>query len=178
MTVENDPYRVLIDWLSLRGVDFQVMAHDEPSSRNDARCPEIGEQPSAKAVLVAIGARPAMVCVLKASDDLDLSKVDRLTGLNDASFVPESDLATFAPGCENGAIPALGCLFDLPTFADEGIRGDPRISFFAGSHRLSARVDRAAWERASGVKFGDLAADLATGTQRRRSRQSVDRATA
>jgi prolyl-tRNA editing enzyme YbaK/EbsC (Cys-tRNA(Pro) deacylase) len=41
--------------------------------------------------------------------------------------------------------------------ADEAVRDDPQISFNAGSHRTAVRVDREAWERAAGVRYGSFA---------------------
>jgi hypothetical protein len=43
------------------------------------------------------------------------------------------------------------------------VRDDPDISFDAGSHRYSVRVDRAAWERAAGVTYADLAEESDAG---------------
>jgi prolyl-tRNA editing enzyme YbaK/EbsC (Cys-tRNA(Pro) deacylase) len=59
-------------------------------------------------------------------------------------------------------MPAVGSLFGLGTYADYAVRDDPDISFNAGSHRFSARVERASWERACGVVYGDLASESDT----------------
>jgi prolyl-tRNA editing enzyme YbaK/EbsC (Cys-tRNA(Pro) deacylase) len=68
-------------------------------------------------------------------------------------------MAALAPGCDAGAMPAVGELFGLPTLADFGVQDDTEISFNAGTHRLSVRVERAAWEQAAGVHYADLAVD-------------------
>jgi prolyl-tRNA editing enzyme YbaK/EbsC (Cys-tRNA(Pro) deacylase) len=57
----------------------------------------------------------------------------------------------------------VGALFGLTTYADFAVRDDPEISFNAGSHRLSARVERARWERACNVIYADLAEDADAG---------------
>ena len=57
-------------------------------------------------------------------------------------------------------MPAVGSLFGIPTYADHAVREDPHISFNAGSHTAAVRVDRAAWEKALGVIYADLAADV------------------
>ena len=49
------------------------------------------------------------------------------------------------------------------THADYAVRDDPEISFNAGGHRFSARVDRARWERACNVVYADLAVDVDAG---------------
>jgi len=57
----------------------------------------------------------------------------------------------------------VGALFGLNTYADYAVRDDPEISFNAGSHRLSVRVERPAWERACNVIYADLAEDADAG---------------
>jgi Ala-tRNA(Pro) deacylase len=98
--------------------------------------------------------------VLDASDHLDLKKARRALDTGTARLLTEAELATLTPGCEVGALPAAGPLFGLPTYADYAVRDDPQISFNAGTHRHSVRVDRATWERACGVKYLDLAEDV------------------
>ena len=84
-------------------------------------------------------------------------------GDSDVRLLTEPQLAELAPGCEVGALPAVGSLFGLTTYADYAVRDDPEISFNAGSHRFSARVDRARWERACDVVYADLAENADAG---------------
>ena len=73
-----------------------------------------------------------------------------------APEVSESEIEELAPDCDPGAMPAVGSLFGLTTYADFAVRDDPEISFNAGSHKVAVRVDRAAWEKALGVVYADL----------------------
>ena len=43
--------------------------------------------------------------------------------------------------------------------ADYAVGDDAEISFNAGTHRHSVRVDRAGWEHAAAVQYADLARD-------------------
>ena len=117
----------------------------------------------AKVVGVATHDGPHILVVLDATDQLDLHKARRALGAGDVRLLTEAELTALAPGCEVGAIPAVGSLFGLATYADYAVREDPEISFNAGSHRFSARVERAAWERACGVIYADFAVDGDTG---------------
>ena len=56
-------------------------------------------------------------------------------------------------------MPAVGAVSGLPMYADYAVGDDTEISFNAGTHRYSVRVDRAAWERAAQVHYADLAVD-------------------
>ena len=66
-------------------------------------------------------------------------------------------IIALAPDCDPGAIPAVGVLFRVPMVADFAVREDRDISFNAGSHQFSVRVDRKAWESATEVRYADLA---------------------
>jgi Ala-tRNA(Pro) deacylase len=95
--------------------------------------------------------------VVDAPDRVDLAKAGAVLGADGVRLLTEAELAALAPDCEAGAMPAVGSLFGLPMIADHAVAGDPEISFAAGSHRYSVRVDRAAWERATHVRYADLA---------------------
>jgi Ala-tRNA(Pro) deacylase len=97
--------------------------------------------------------------VLEAIDHLDLHKARQVIGAEDVRLLTEGELAALAPDCQAGAIPAVGSLFGLATYADYAVRDDQDISFNAGSHSFSVRVERASWERACGVVYGDLASE-------------------
>ncbi len=114
---------------------------------------------AAKVVGVSTQDGRQVLVVLDAIDHLDLHKAGRVIGADDVRLLSEGELAALAPDCQAGAIPAVGSLFGLATYADYAVRDDADISFNAGSHSYSVRVDRAGWERACGVVYGDLATE-------------------
>jgi hypothetical protein len=54
--------------------------------------------------------------------------------------------------------PPIPELAQVRVYADTAVAADPWISFHAGSHRHSVRVDREAWQRAAGIRYGRIAA--------------------
>jgi Ala-tRNA(Pro) deacylase len=156
----NQPYQDLLDWLAKHDVEYEVHEHGQAFTARGAAIAEgVDPRTFAKVVGVKTDDGRTLLCVLDATDHLDLHKARRTVGASDVRLLTEAGLAALAPGCEVGAIPAVGALFGLTTYADYAVREDPAISFNAGSHRFSARVDRAGWERACGVVYGDLAAE-------------------
>ena len=152
------PYPGLVDWLSLHDIEYELHEHARAqTARQTARAEGVDPRTFAKVVGVHVVDDRAALLVLDATDQVDLAKARRALGYETVRLLTESELAALAPECEVGAIPAVGALFDLPTYADYAVESDPEISFNAGTHRLSVRVDRAAWERASGVIYADLA---------------------
>jgi Ala-tRNA(Pro) deacylase len=163
-TTLNRPYQPLVDWLASRHIEYEIHEHDAAfTARATATAEGVDPRTFAKVVAVAShDGRTAMV-VLDATNQLDPHKARRVLGTSEVRLLSEPELRALAPGCDVGAMPAVGSLFGLTTYADYAVRDDPEISFNAGSHRFSARVERARWERACSVIYADLAVDADSG---------------
>jgi Ala-tRNA(Pro) deacylase len=163
-TTLDRPYQPLLDWLADESIEYEIHQHDRAfTARATATAEGVDPRSFAKVVAVASHDGRTAIIVLDATDHLDLRKARHVLGASDVRLLTEPQLAALASGCEVGAIPAVGALFGLTTYADYAVRDDPEISFNAGSHRFSARVDRARWERASNVVYADLAEDADAG---------------
>jgi len=158
------PYQPLVDWLAREDIEYQTHEHEAVFTARGTATAE-GVDPRTFAKVVGVGSRDGSdaLIVLDATDHLDLRKARLVLGTPNVRLLTESELTARAPGCEVGAIPAVGALFGLNTYADYAVRDDPEISFNAGSHRLSVRVERPAWERACNVIYADLAEDADAG---------------
>jgi Ala-tRNA(Pro) deacylase len=158
------PYQPLLDWLADQRIEYEIHPHDATfTARATATAEGVDPRTFAKVVVVATHDGSAVFVVLDATDHLDLRKVREVMGGSEVRLLTEPQLTALAPGCEVGAIPAVGALFGLPTYADYAVRDDPEVSFNAGSHRFSARVERARWEHACNVIYADLAEDADAG---------------
>jgi Ala-tRNA(Pro) deacylase len=148
----------LVDWLHAHHVDHEVHEHPETfTATTTAEAEGVDPRTFAKVVGVAVPDGRTALIALDATDRVDLAKAAALLGATDARLLTETELAAATPGCEAGAVPAVGGLFGLPMYADHAVGVDPEISFHAGTHRLSVRVDRASWEAAARVRYADLA---------------------
>lgn len=154
------PSPALLEWLASHDVEYEVHAHSPTfTARATAKAEGVDPRTFAKVVGVATPDGRHHLVVLDATDLLDLHKARHVIGADDVRLLSEGELADLAPDCQAGAIPAVGALFGLPTYADYAVRDDADISFNAGSHSYSVRVDRAGWDRACGVVYGDFAID-------------------
>lgn len=150
----------LLDWLAGHDIEHEVHQHAQAfTGLETARAEGVDPETFAKVVGVATEGDRRALMVLDATDHLDLRKARLTLGAGDVRLLSEAELTMLAPDCETGAMPAVGELYGLPTYADFAVREDPQISFNAGGHRFSVRVDRAAWERAAAVHYADLAED-------------------
>lgn len=158
------PHAGLLDWLREHRVDHEVHEHAEAfTAESTARAEGVDARTFAKVVGVATDDGRRALLVVDAPDRLDLRKARHVLGARDVRLLTEPELAELAPGCDAGALPALGPLFGVPMHVDHAIADDTEISFNAGTHRHSVRVDRAGWEHAAHVHYADLAVDADDG---------------
>ena len=149
----------LMTWLESAGVDYELHEHDRSlTALATARAEGVDPHTFEKVVWVRSAEDGDALIVLDANDHLDLGKAKDVLRSGKVKLVPEEELIKLAPDCDPGAMPAVGSLFGLPTYADLHVCDSAEVSFNAGSHTLAVRVDRAAWEKALGVVYADLAA--------------------
>lgn len=87
----------------------------------------------AKSVIVrADGA--LWIAVLPASEQVDLERLAHVLGVREVRLAREDEFAGLFPGCELGAEPPFGLLYDLPVVADESLARADNLLFRAGSH--------------------------------------------
>ena len=154
------PHPLLLTWLAERAIEHEVHEHAQAfTARATATAEGVDPRSFAKVVGVRTDDDRTYMLVVEATDHVDLVKARHALFASDVRLLTEADLAALAPDCEAGAIPAVGILFHVPMVADYAVRDDRDISFNAGSHRFSVRVDRTAWERATAVRYADLATD-------------------
>ena len=157
--VHKGPMKSLLAWLEAEGIDFEIHEHERSlTALATARAEGVDPRTFAKVIWVRTAEGADALVVVDSEDHLDLSKARDLLESRRVKLVPEEEIAELAPDCDAGAMPAVGSLFGLPTYADSAVRDAPEISFNAGSHSIAVRVDRVAWEKALGVIYGELAA--------------------
>jgi Ala-tRNA(Pro) deacylase len=164
MAVDNPkitgPHAGLLDWLAGRQVEYELREHPETfTAEATARAEHVDPRRFAKVVGVITNDGRRALLLVDAPDHVDLAKARRVLGASDVRLLSEPEFAAVAPDCDAGTIPPIPELFGLPVYADFALREAPELSFHAGSHRFTVHVDRAAWERTSGIAYADLAQD-------------------
>ena len=156
--VSRGPMKSLMTWLDSAGVDYELHEHDRSlTATATARAEGVDPRTFEKVVWVRSADGGDALVVLDANDHLDLGKAKEVLRSGSVKLVTEDELVKLAPDCDQGAMPAVGSLFGLPTYADLHVCDSAEVSFNAGSHTVAVRVDRAAWEKALGVVYADLA---------------------
>ena len=78
--------------------------------------------------------------VLPADHKVDFGRLKAILGAKDVRLAQEGEFSGVFPGCEVGAMPPFGNLFNLPVYADRSLEKDEEIVFNAGTHTLTAKM--------------------------------------
>lgn len=121
-------------FLDRHGVCYEVVQHDHAeTTRGCARAAGVPDGRVAKCVLLE-DERGFLLALVPASRRIDLRTVRR-TLRRRVGLAPEAKLGALFADCEEGAVPALGRAYGVPTVIDDSLLRMPDLYFEAGSHR-------------------------------------------
>jgi len=128
------PVKKLKDFLDSHHVKYVSITHSPAyTSQEIAASAHISGRELAKTVVIKMDGNFAMV-VLPANDQVNFAKLREVTGINRIDLGTESEFKDKFPGCEVGAMPPFGNLYDMPVFVSSHLTGRDHIVFNAGSH--------------------------------------------
>lgn len=128
------PVRKLKEFLDRENVKYVVIYHSRSyTAQETAEYAHISGKNLAKTVMVWIDGRMAMV-VLPAPEQIDMELLMGAIGTNDIKLATENDFKDRFPGCEAGAMPPFGNLYDMDVYVEEALTKDKLIAFNSGSH--------------------------------------------
>ena len=145
------PNEKLNAFLKENGVDYISIRHDPAfSAQAAAESAHFTGKGLAKTVIVKVDNELAMV-VLPASDRVDLYAVSAAADGAGVVIADEAEFSERFPGCEPGAIPPFGNLFDMLIFLSPKLAEEAEIAFNAGSHTELIRMRFDDFERLTGT---------------------------
>jgi len=151
---------VLREYLEEAGVPYEVKEHPQAFTAAEvAHVEELDEWEVAKSVIVLTDQGLAMV-VLPAPLKIDLDRARTELAMPAVRLADEGDFVDAFPGCEPGAEPPFGNLFELPTFVDRSLHSE-RITFNAGSHTTTVTMSRSDYMDLVEPEIVDLAVTAA-----------------
>ena len=134
------PVKQLKEYLDTNNVKYVSITHSTAYTAQEiAALTHTKGRDLAKTVIVKVDDQMAMA-VLPASFHIDLEQFKQAAGAKTAALAGEADFRSRFPGCETGAMPPFGNLFDMPVFVDESLAKEQEIAFSAGSHNEVIRL--------------------------------------
>jgi Ala-tRNA(Pro) deacylase len=132
-----------VKWfLDVNRVRYEVVVHPySDTSLDAAESASIPGHKMAKAVLLE-DAQGYVMPILPATHRLDLDKVKRELH-RDLALASEREAISLFFDCDEGAVPAMGTAYGIPTIIDDGLLGLGDIYFEAGDHMDLIHMDGA-----------------------------------
>ncbi len=163
----------LLGWLGRHGLPHEVHEHRVAfSALAAARADGIAPRLFLKVVAVETDDARRFLLVLDATHRVDPARAARVLGATHVRLLDEPELERLAPLDEIGTLMPVPELYGVPMVADEAVGDATAIAFAAGSHRFAIHLERADWERATGVRYAPLAIEARPGDERRETRAS------
>lgn len=141
------PVKRLKEFLDREGVKYISISHSPAyTSQEVAESAHIKGRGFAKTVIVALDGELAMA-VLPANRKIVLQDLRDVTGSDRVKFATEETFKEHFPGCETGAMPPFGNLFEMEVFVAESLTHEYEIAFNAGSHTEVIKMAYSDFER-------------------------------
>jgi len=141
------PVEKLKTFLDANQVRFVSIIHSRAyTAQGIAKSAHIPGKDVAKTVMVKMDGRLAMA-VLPATQVVHVEKLRRAAGAASVELAQEEDFRRDFPGCELGAMPPFGNLFNMDVFVEPRLAEDEEIAFNAGTHSELIRMSYKDFER-------------------------------
>ncbi len=151
------PVRKLKEFLDREGVKYVVIQHSPAFTAQEiAASAHVPGGELAKTVMVKVDGKMAMA-VLPASLKVSFDRLQEAAGAQDARLADEAEFQDMFPGCEVGAMPPFGNLYDMEVYVSERLAEDDEIAFNAGSHTELIRLAYADFNRLVQPKTAKIA---------------------
>ena len=136
----------LREYLDSHEVRYVVLYHSPAYTAQEiARAAHIPGQEMAKTVMVRLDDELVMI-VMPAPAKIRFDLLRKASGAAQVELAREKDFAGLFPGCELGAMPPFGNLYEVPVIVDEALAEDEDIFFNAGTHTELIRMKYADFE--------------------------------
>lgn len=130
----------LRDFLDGRHVRYATIVHSPAyTAMETAHAAHVRGKEMAKTVIVKLDGRMAML-VLPASYRMYPDLLRDALEVKTVELAGEDEFTARFPGCEPGAMPPFGNLFDMDVLVDQALAEDAEIVFNAGTHTELMRM--------------------------------------
>lgn len=128
------PVKRLKQYLDENGVRYLSITHSPAyTAQAIAHAAHVSGKEMAKTVILKVNGELAMA-VLPATHKVNLDVMRDELFAETVELATERDFLDAFPGCELGAMPPFGNLWDIPVFVAERLTEDETIVFNAGTH--------------------------------------------
>ena len=128
------PVKMVKEFLDKHQVKYISVSHSPAfTSQEIAAAAHVSGKALAKTVVIKVDGKLAMV-VVPANHQVNFAKLREATGSKAVDLASESEFKEKFAGCEVGAMPPFGPLYDMPVYLSSLLGQQDHILFNAGSH--------------------------------------------
>ena len=141
------PAKIIKDFLDKNDIKYVSIKHSKAYTAQEiAASAHIHGKQIAKTVVLKVDGK-LVFAVLPASYKVDFDMLKESLGTEHIRLANEQEFKDKCPGCEVGAMPAMGNLFNLETFVAASLVEDEEIAFNAGNHTELIRMRYTDYEK-------------------------------
>ncbi len=141
------PLQKLMDYLDSNNIKYVNIRHSIAYTAQEvAASSHISGKELAKTVIVKINNKMGMA-VLSASCQIDFYLLKKTLGVSSVELASEEEFKDIFPGCEVGAMPPFGNLYEMKVLVEESLAGEKEIAFNAGTHTELIKLSYKDFER-------------------------------
>jgi len=154
------PVRKLKEFLDAQQIKYVTLNHSPAYTAQEvAASAHVRGKNMAKTVMVTLDGHMAMA-VLPASQKISFDLLSEASGAGNVQLASEQAFRDMFPGCEVGAMPPFGNLYDMQVYVSKKLAEDEDIVFNAGSHTELIRLaykdfDRLVKPKVARIAYGE-----------------------
>lgn len=141
------PVKKLKEFLDNHQVKYVSVVHSPAFTAQEiAAVAHVSGKQLAKTVIVKSDGQLAMV-VLPGNHHINFAKLKEVMGGHEVDLASEMEFKDKFPGCEVGAMPPFGNLYNIPVIISSEMAKQDQLTFNAGSHSELMQIAYADFER-------------------------------
>ncbi len=130
----------ITNFLDKNKAKYEVLKHRTVYTAFDkATTLRIAPKIIGKTLVVKLDKNQVLV-LIPANKNLDKQNLKKITKAKSLDFIKEAWMKKNLKGIKIGAIPPLGTLWKIPTFADRGLVQNPKIIVNSGDYNFSIKI--------------------------------------
>jgi Ala-tRNA(Pro) deacylase len=144
------------EFLDSHKVWYQFCTHSPAyTAQGLAHVQHVSGKELAKVVMVVADKRMVMT-VLSGSHRVEVDQLHALLNCQNCRLATEEEFKDLFPDCEVGAMPPFGNLYNLDVWVDKELEKHPTITFNAGTHVETVKMNFADFQRLVQPKVGSF----------------------
>jgi len=139
-------------------IEYRVIEHQplDGSAANSALISGTRPEQGAKALIMLVNEEEPIMVVLRGPDRANIKKLKETVGSKNIRFAKLKEVQAVTH-TEIGTLPAIGSLFNIPTYVDKNLLEEAEIAFGTGLRTKTILINTRDYIKATSPNIGDFA---------------------